>query len=363
MKTRIAILQPLVPHYREEFFEQLSQQFDVDIYCYETQKKSDSANFSVTNNISVKYIKSFSLAKFLVFNPLVFLKREYSVVILMLHFGHLTTWFLLLTKLLHKRKIVLWGHGISVKRYLKEEQKPSRLLSYMISLSDSVWYYTFREKAIWEKNSVEKGVSLNNTISGISRILEMIEFDKDSLKKRYKIEHSTVFIYCARFNEPLRRVDILIETIKRLDSSQYGFIIIGEGYLKPDFSSFKNVYDFGAVYESAIKDDLFQLADIYFQPGWVGLSIVEALAYGKPIFTFRRSEDFRQCVEYAYIKDGVNGKLFDSLKEFLEYVNSLNIKDIEEMSKQARMFAKNNLSMDFMVNNAVNSVNRIISTK
>lgn len=45
----------------------------------------------------------------------------------------------------HRKQIILWGHGISVKRYLAEEKKCNWLLRFMISMSDGVWLYTDKE--------------------------------------------------------------------------------------------------------------------------------------------------------------------------------------------------------------------------
>lgn len=195
----------------------------------------------------------------------------------MLHFAHLGTWILLLTKWLHHKKIILWGQGISVRRYLKEEKKPDWKLKWMIALADGIWFYMDKEKDQWQKYFPDKPmVALCNTLSGVDEMTKyQPDLTKDELKAKYGVKQDVIFIFCARFTAD-RRVDLLLETIKRLDDEKYGFVIIGSGKCKPDFSSYGNVYDFGAVYDTAVKRELFALADIYFQPGWVGLSIVEA---------------------------------------------------------------------------------------
>jgi glycosyltransferase involved in cell wall biosynthesis len=352
VKTKIALLHPYILHYREEFFEEMMKNYDLDIFCYEDPDKIKESNFKQANIITTA-IQSIRIGPFLIYDPRVFLRTEYDVLVLMLNFTHITTWILLLTKFIHKKKIITWGHGISVKRYVNEEKNPSFLMRTLIKLSDGLWFYTKKEMMLWKKYYPNKlMVSLDNTISYIDNILNTPEIDKETLKQKYKINTAVNFIFCARFNEPARRVDLLVTAINALRDRNFGFIIIGEGSLKPDFSRFSNVYDFGSVYEKEVKDDLFAISDIYFQPGWVGLSIVEAMAYGKPVFTFRRTQHHLQCVEYSYIIDTVNGLIFDSMDCFIETSFNISSDEITRMSRESKRLVSDELRSYNMVSNA-----------
>lgn len=353
------ILQPHIPHYREEFFEGITNQVGCDLACYQDDKITIANNFSNASN-KKRTIVSIEKFGFLIYNPFAF--KKYDTLVLMLHFGHLTSWILLLTKIFHGKKIILWGQGISVKRYLKEEVKPSFLLKLMIYFADGVWFYTEKELKQWKKIFPQKKmISLNNTISGVEKILDFKNgLSKGDLKSKYNINQERTFIFCARFNNSYRRVDLLLSIIGALDTDKYAFIIIGEGKFKPDFSIYNNVYDFGSVYDDEIKNNLFAIADLYIQPGWVGLSVVEAMAYGKPILTFKRTEKVLQCVEYHYIKNNENGFIFESLNSFIQTVNSLSDDQIEIMSKNAKEYVKENLKMDNMVASACNLLKDVI---
>ena len=353
MKKRIAILQPEVPHYREEFFSLLNQSVPTDIYIYNHQKKSKNLGLKLSTN-PTKYLYNKKIKGFLLYSPVPFFSKEYTTIILMLHFAHITTWLLLLTKFFHRKKIILWGQGISVKRYLKEEKHPDWKLKLQIALADGVWLYMDKEKRMWQRIFPKKKiVALKNTLTGIEDICSYtpktsIEF----LKRKYHILEKVILIFCARFESNYRRVDLLLEVIKSLDQNKYGFIIIGAGKNKPDFSCFKNVHDFGAIYDTNIKRDLFSLSDIYFQPGWVGLSVVEAMAYGKPIFTFRRSEDTKQCVEYDYIIQSYNGMIFDETESCIEAINNISNQELIQLGHNARLTAMQ-LTPLSMVKNAI----------
>lgn len=351
----IAILQPFIPHYREDFFKGLNEQLECDIFCYET-KRIETDKFQQAA-ISIMPVGSIQYKGFLLYNPFTVIKKKYQTLVLMLNIGHLTTWLLLLTKFIHRKRIILWGHGISVKRYIQEEKKPSKLMRWMIGLSDGIWFYTEAEQELWKKTFPSlKSVSLNNTISDVDEIIKVPEADKNSLRKKYGIAQKRVLIFCARFNIQERRIDLLLNAIERLDRTRFGFIIIGDGNLKPDFTKYSNVYDFGALYDRKIKEELFQSADIYFQPGWVGLSIVEAMAYGKPVFSFKRTEDILQCVEYTYIKVGVNGLFFDNMEDLITTLINVDDTTLDTMGSNGKKFARECLSMQYMISSGVSLI-------
>lgn len=348
---RLAILQPHIPHYRELFFKSLAAHYPMDLYCY-SHTVGTKHTFSEAQ-VATLALSSIEKGPLLWYSPGRLLKKQYSHLVLMLHFGHITTWLLLFTKFLHKKKIILWGQGISVKRYLQEEAKPDWKLRLMMRLADGVWLYTEKEAQQWKAVFKTKPlVPLNNTL--YTPTVDVADTEEVSnLKRKHNITQERVLIFAARFENPYRRTDLLEKVIQTLDPSRYGFIIIGDGSLKPDFSPYKNVYDFGKMYDDTVKKELFAIADIYFQPGWVGLSIVEAMRYGLPIFTFRRTADIKQCVEYHYIQEGVNGRLFDTMPDCVQAIQTSSKNELIEMGAKARDMAENKLTVENMVANAL----------
>ena len=334
--THLAILQPTIPHYRSEFFQGLCKRCDiVDLLTYISEKDSKKCGYNV--QMESIHVGNIQFGPVLLYNPLPFLSKKYDTLVLMLNFGHITTWLLLILKFFLHKKIIVWGQGISVKRYLKEKSHSDWRLRWMINLADGVWFYMDKEYYQWHVLFPNKPmVALGNSLSGVNEMLEYRPTEsKDLLKEKYGIKEQRVFIFCARFESKYRRTDLLIDIIEKLDSKGNGFIIIGSGKYKPDFSAYSNVYDFGAIYDTIIKRELFYISDLYLQPGWVGLSIVEAMAYGKPICTFVRSEETLQCVEYSYIEDGVNGMIFKNMDDCLVRLSNCSHDMIVNMGENA----------------------------
>lgn len=355
---KIGILQPLYPHYRESFFKKLSTLYNINLFSYHKSEILKKSGFN-HSDLEEQYLSNIMIAnKIRIYNFLPLLKREYDVIVLPGEINSLSTWILLIIHKFSPVKIILLGHGISIRNYLKEEKKLSTIRVLFHKLSDHIWLYTENEKMIWSKYiDKNKITALNNTID-TEKILNLPLLNKEAVKKKYDISTTLNLIFCARFT-PDRRIDLMIEAIKKTEKKNIGFIIIGDGQDKPDFSNYSNVYDFGAVYNEKMKHELFTIADLYFQPAWTGLSIVEAMAYGKPILTFKRSLKVLQCVEYSYIHDNINGKIFSDLDTFIDYISKINVHDITKLSQTTQDYVKKYLSVEFMVNNVQKSLKEL----
>lgn len=353
---KIGILYPRISHYREEFFQEIMKIHNLDFYLYESQENSKKENFK-NSNIKSYYLKTFEIAKKIrLVNIIPLLKHKYEIVILIAEMRSISVWLLLFYYKMMGTKVILWGHGISIHTYEKESKKLNPIRVLFHKLANHNWLYTHKEVEIWEKYiPKDKFTPLNNTIN-IEEILDNgINYNKEHLKNKYNIHTEINFIFAARFSNPYRRTDLISKLLDKLDNKKYGFIIIGDGNLKPDFSEYKNIYDFGAVYERDIKDELFNIADLYFQPAWMGLSTNEALAYGKMVLTFERSEEFKQCVELAYLNKN-NSYIANNFEEMISFINSLDEEKINYFSKNAKDYASEHLRMSTMVNNALRSL-------
>jgi len=355
----IAILQPHIPHFRKEFFEALLKNCKVKIYTYNKKDKVIKEGFSNTE-IKTTHVKNFSFGPFLIYNIWPFLNKNYKVLVLMGSIKHLSTWVLLFLNIFLKKDIILWGHGISIRRYEREQHNQLWLRKLFYKLAKNAWFYTPKELEIWKNELPDlNSISLNNTISGIDEIIDNSLPSaslKESLKNKYNIDSEINLIICTRFSKAERKTELLLNLLNRLNTSKYGLIVIGNGPLKPNFSNYRNVYDFGEVYNFEFKKDLFSIADLYIQPGWIGLSGVEALAHGIPVCTLKRSKRIHQCVEYNYLTNNYNSIIANSINELFFRINRLSGEEIEQLKENSKNYARENLSMSNMVNRTLESL-------
>jgi glycosyltransferase involved in cell wall biosynthesis len=354
-KPCVAIVQPLVPHYREDFFAGLNSAIPIDLYGYESEFQLVKRGLAPACTVNVKPLRALQIGSFVAYDILPLFSRQYSVLVLMGSVRQPSTWLLLVLKRIIRKKVILWGHGISINRYVSHQKGMPLIYKLLYGLADAAWFYTENERAIWSRTLPRlKSVALSNTVSGVERILAVdLSHRRDALRAKYGITTTKNLIFCARFSGTHRRPDLLLKTMKTLDPKHFGLIIIGNGSAKPDFSVCPNVYDFGAVYDGTIKDELFAVADIYFQPGWLGLSAVEAMAYGKPVFTFKRSASVRHGVEYGYVESGVNGYIAHDEVDMVQKLMALSDDEIASLGANARNYAANNLTMNHMIDTAV----------
>ncbi|NLT49156.1 MAG: glycosyltransferase family 4 protein [Clostridiales bacterium] len=334
----------------------LRQHVNFDLYVYHPKEFLLANGFSASS-IPIKRLNSISIGKLMLFGITPLFKKEYSVYVLCAERKLACNWiYLLMAKLLNK-KTILWGHGLNANFYDTYMHKMPIIYKVMYRLADAAWFYTENERRLWSTLLPSlKSVALGNTVSIPTTNKIYTDEEKASLRTRYGIKTAVNFIFCARFSNANRRVDLLVEIINRLNPDIFGFIIIGGGPLKPDFSHYSNVYDHGPVYDDEMKSDLFAIADAYLQPGWTGLSIVEAMAYGKSILTFERSADISQCVEYGYIEHTRNGMVFQNINQLISFITEATRQDYRQMGENARLYYQANLSMSNMVGNALKSL-------
>jgi len=353
---KIIFVQPLIPSYRDSFFKELRKRLNFDLYVYFSESYLRKNNFGLSIQ-PTRYIANIHIGNALILNVFSLIFGSHKIIVLCAEMKIVTNWLVLILARFAGKKVVLWGHGLDARFYNEQLKKMPFLRRLMYQLSDGAWFYTKNEQNIW-KNILPslKSIALGNTADVPYNQIPSSVSKKRSLKAEYGINTDFNFIFCARFNCLHRRNDLLVQFIERLDKTRFGFIIIGEGYLKPDFSKYKNVYDFGELYDRKTKSDLFTVADAYFQPAWCGLSIVEAMAYGKPVLTFKRSKDIMQCVEYGYIQHGFNGLLFENMDELLDYVTQCRKDVLDQIGLHAKQYVKGHLTIENMVDNAVKGI-------
>lgn len=337
----IAIVQPIVPHYRTFFFHELKTKIDFDLFTFSALDKNNNRQRLFDNNDNKLF--SFFISKFIFFSPFPLLSNKYSTIVLSAELSFVTNWFILIFKKLIRKKIILWGQGVNYTN----KRPISFIRKIFYYFADGCVYYTEKEKIIWDKlYPKQKHYFINNSLFVNNKCI----YDKSELREKYSIHQEIIFISSFRFTNRFRRLDVLENNIKSSNKRKYAFIIIGDGPLKPNFKIYENVFDFGELYDIKTKCELFNLADYYFQPGWTGLSIVEAMAFGKPIVTYQKSETVRQCVEYNYLINNYNSIIIenpeDSIFETIEEIDSNTLKI---MTENTRRYYEENFTIEHMV--------------
>jgi len=352
---KIAIVQPIINQYRQEFLLKLMNHFKIDFFNYLNNDQSSQNMLNISKKFAPANLKSISIRGFLIYDILPILNNKYEYLVIIGNIKHLSAWMLLIAGRVLKIKVILWGHGISMARYLNETKKLPIIRLLMYRLAFGAWFYTRVELQLYRKIIRNlTATNLNNTISEVEEIINIKTLDKTSkqnIKGKYNITTKYNLLICTQFESPLRKTNELKEVIDKVND-KWGLIVIGDGKFKPNFSQSENVYDFGSVYDRNMKNELFRVADLYIQLGHVGLSVVEAFAYRLPIITLKRSNITHHSVEYNYIINEYNGLICDSIEDVVAKLTLLERPTLLYWGNNARQYVTDNLQMSKMVQKA-----------
>ena len=110
----ITIVQPFIAHYREDFFLTLSKIHPLDLVCVRRPNVKDA--FNERNNLNIKWLKSINIGSLNLFNPFSSLLNKNKIIVIMWAPRWIGLYLMLLFKIVTKRKIIIWTHGISIKK-------------------------------------------------------------------------------------------------------------------------------------------------------------------------------------------------------------------------------------------------------
>lgn len=270
-------------------------------------------------------------------------RHQFDAIILFVDLRHLYLFpTYLIAKGLLRRKMVWWGQG---RNLLPVKSARLKDLAYTAehALCDSIILYAEHLKKYVDRRFHHKIFIANNTLCMESSYLAPER--RGGILAKYGIR-TTKNIICAGRLQRRKRLDHLVEAVKRMNRSDVGVILVGpdaEGVL-PALAS-ENVYAVGPLYGQD-NLDLLSAADVYCLPGAVGLSIIDAFHCGLPFVT----EEGDESAEIMYLRDGINGFSvprgdIDALADKLQLL--LDDPDLRErFSEAARLEVTRNAHID-----------------
>lgn len=353
IKNKILIIQPIVPHYRIPFFDRLSQIFNILILY----SRSD-LSFKIKHRKYIKKVRSLNIGKielFFVFHDL--LRFRPDIVITYGEVKQLTNVLLFFLKCLVCFKLIIWSHGFKDKKLSFVD----KIRLFEMRRADGVIFYTENCFKDAKKYNLKKSYYLNNTLEMCETQKNDSELDIIKMKIKYDINTKTNGVFISRFTKakaPELLLKIMIESHKK--NREIGFIIIGDGEYKPDFSKYNFIYDFGRVYDEGIKTELFEISDFSIMPRWIGLSIIECFTFKLPMFTLSNEIDYiEHSVEYSYLRHNQNGYIAKDIKELVEKISNIDTSEIKAWGENGHRLVTDQLNMDNMVKNFSYFINKL----
>ena len=317
---KVAILQHRLLHYRATLFNQLRQTCatrNIDLHLVvgqasrrETTKK-DEGFLPWAHKVHNRFIEA--SGRDLLWQPLPDAVRDADLIVVMQESRILSNYPLQLTRLWSSRKIAYWGHGKNFQsdapQGLREQWK-----RFLIGQVDWWFAYTQSTLSILQQAGYpqEQITCLDNAIDneGFSRDLASIpEHQLDSLRQEIGADsQSPIGLFCGSLYAD-KRLEFMIAAADQIHAVLPGFrlVVVGDGAhaaVIHNAALERPWIKWAGVCKGTEKAAWFRLAKVIFNPGAVGLHVLDAFCAGIPMAT---TLEARHGPEIAYLENGFNG--------------------------------------------------------
>jgi len=245
------------------------------------------------------------------------------------------------------RRFIYYGHGLNLPR--RDNAMEILLSNLYLTLCHQVILFSPREKRyLWRRNRRKVAVAWNTL--DMDDAASPDGYSRAELAKRYGITESHVVLFSGRI-QPRKRLGLLLDCFveRRRQLSDVGLVIVGPDLpqrLEQIVRTSSNIHYLGPVYEKEQMAELFRSADVFCIPGSMGLGIVEALYWARPIITL----NVKHGPEACYLKNGRNCVVVDDEERFADELISLlrNEDRRKAMGAEARRTFEKEASLDNM---------------
>jgi len=227
-----------------------------------------------------------------------------------------------------------YGHGLNLSRRGSPLQIFASNLLHL--LCDRIILYTPDEKKyLWPTNRRKVSVASNTLdLEGRDRLVTR---PKAAIRREWGFRQPRLVLFSGRIQKR-KRLDVLIDSFRSRGRQlqEWGLVIVGPGMdesQRAAIAAYPDIYYVGPVYDEVRMAEVFHVSDVFSIPGSMGLGIVEALYWGKPIVTLNA----RHGPE-AYYLSKANSFVCGDEREYQERLVFLmsNSHIREEMSAAAR---------------------------
>ena len=324
-ETNILLFQRLIPHYRVALFKKLHEKLGV-VVCHSRARKGASLQeqqeLGFPNEVlpRVYFGRSATAMKQCVVPILK--KYKPAVVITEFSLSYVTFWGLFILRKLFNYKLVVWTHGVKSKEMLQPfSSRQSKIQLRVYNKADAVILYSEKRKNMLARhiNQPEKLFVAANTLDTdtLNNIYsQLADKGKQVVKEELGFRHQFNFSFIGRL-VPDKRLDLLLEAFKEIFGNyDVALHIIGNGpeeeKIKAEAAAHENIVYYGPIHYLELSSKHLFASDLMVMPGYVGLSVVHAMAMGCPVLTCEQGpEGPFHSPEVEYVHNGENGLFCD----------------------------------------------------
>jgi glycosyltransferase involved in cell wall biosynthesis len=363
--VRVVVCQYRLLHYRVELFERLRvacarRGIEFTLVHGQAsrreQAKRDEGSLDWAHPVRNRFLALGE--RDLVWQPMPADLRNADLVVVMQENRILSNYPLLLSRLWSKRRLAYWGHGRNYQSHAPTGLR-ERWKNWLLTKVD--WWFAYTDMTVQLLRDAgyppDRITSLENAIDtdGFKRDLaSWSQADVDDERNRLGIAaDAPVALFCGSLYLD-KRLELMVAAADwiRERRPDFSFIVIGNGpsmtFVQSAAATRPWLKVLG-VRKGRDKALAFRLADVMFNPGLVGLHIVDAFCSGLVLATTRTA---RHSPEVAYLRDGENGLITgDNPAEYgQEVLGVINSPERLQAMRAAALRDSERYTLDNMVN-------------
>ncbi len=254
---------------------------------------------------------------------------------------------------------IVWGQGYSRKRKFRPRHHViDRAYLGVVQISDAYICYNEKIKRKLSNYCSRKKLSVASNTLPIEEHLEtrqkLESIGEKVIRDRLNLKRQQYLCFIGRL-QPRKRLRYLLEVFQSLRSESkldVGLIIIGDG---PERSNLKaevekkglaDVHFVGAQYGEDAGRYLVA-SDAMVMPGWLGLAVNHAFAYGLPVISQR---GITHAPESIHVKHGETGWLAKAgdREDMVMGIQEI-LRRSDAYTERCLQYARNNLTMETMM--------------
>ena len=324
-RRKVVILQHRLLHYRVQLFERLRQvcaERNIDLELVHGQAspreaaKRDEGRLPWAHAMGNRFLAIGD--RDLLWQPFPARLRDADLLIVMQENRIVSNYPLMLWRRLRRRQVAYWGHG---KNFQSEAPDGLRERWKNLLLRQVDWWFTYTDLSVSVIQKAgfpkERITSLENAIDTTGFINDLRGCTHDDIAQaRHHLgipANASIGLFCGSLY-PEKKLSLMVEAARRIQARMPTFhlLVIGDGPSMPELRGaaaehpWMHVLGIRKGHEKALY---FRMADIMFNPGLVGLHIVDAFCAGLVIATTATAP---HSPEIAYLRPGENGIMADS---------------------------------------------------
>lgn len=293
---RIAIIQPAIPKYRKDFFDELRKEADIHIY---TTKRDFLDVKSIDNLDYAKYQENFKCVFGLYWHkglPIMHITKNFDIIVINGNLRIINYMILLTLAKCYKKEVIWWGHLNSAGRYgilPKIRMQLMRIASKRLLYTENEYLrYKYKSNTHYLNNGLKSDKPLPHKPIAV--------FNKE---RRLKV------VFIGRLTRK-SNIEFALNCLKYSDID-LTFDIIGGGSnyakLKSEYGSSRFQFH-GEITDNKKIREIVSSAQLFLYPGAVGLSLIHGFNLGLAAIVHNNEKN--HMPEYSAFKNGFNGIYF-----------------------------------------------------